>query len=83
MWYSYILNGWSILNAILNMIIRPITTILLIRYYNERSDTTINIPGLTSPSETSFGNANGRSTYESIDRQTENRNNPTSGPSFA
>ena len=57
------------------MVLRPITTILLIRYYNERSDATINIPGLTSPSNTSFGN--GRSSYESIaeNRQNNEQNN--------
>jgi len=78
-YYQLIYSGWSMLMAVLQLILRPITTILLIRYYNERSDSQINIPGLTN-SETQFGN--GRQSYESIDRQNSAPNN-TGGSSFA
>lgn len=60
---------WSTLNAILQLIVRPITTIILIRYYNERADTAINIPNPFSGASNTFGTTNGRSSYESIDRQ--------------
>lgn len=50
--------------AITNLLLRPITSLVLLRFYNERAGryATLNIPGFGN-----FGAATGRGSYEDLD----------------
>lgn len=50
--------------AITNLLLRPITSLVLLRFYNERAGryATLNIPGFGN-----FGNPGGRGSYEDLD----------------
>lgn len=50
--------------AITNLLLRPITSLVLLRFYNERAGryATLNIPGFGN-----FGATGGRGSYEDLD----------------
>ncbi|XP_065363701.1 type-1 angiotensin II receptor-associated protein [Calliphora vicina] len=73
--HANLMNGWAIAFAIINLILRPISVVLLYREFNTRSGATGSVFPTTSTTQ--------QRSYQDIDRPTQTVPTTSTGPNVA